>query len=98
MSRPTYASELTNEPWTKIEAAFAPAKNGRTARPRTYPKREIVNALFYQARTRGARRHLPHDLPPWNVLWKQFQRGRDAGTIARASMTACANRGASTSG
>ena len=83
MSRPSYASDLTDEQWTKIEAAFPAPKNGRTGRPRKYSKREIFNAIFYQARTGCAWRHLPHDLPPWNVVWKQFHRWRDAGTIER---------------
>jgi transposase len=83
MSRPSYASDLTDEQWTKIEALFPAAKNGRTGRPRTWCKREIFNALFYQARTGCAWRHLPHDLPPWNAVWKQFRRWRDLGTIAR---------------
>jgi len=84
MSRPTYASDLTHEQWNKINAAaLAPAKNGRTGRPRKYSKREIWNAIFYQARTGCAWRHLPHDLPPWNVVWKQFRRWRDTGTLER---------------
>jgi transposase len=83
MSRPTYASDLTDEQWTRIEVVLPSAKNGRTGRPRKYSKREIFNALFYQARTGCAWRHLPHDLPPWNVVWKQFRRWRDAGTIER---------------
>ncbi len=83
MPRPSYASDLTDEQWTKIEAALPAAKNGRTGRPRTYTKREVFNALFYQARTGCAWRHLPHDLPPWNVVWKQFRRWRDAGTLER---------------
>jgi len=83
MSRPSYASDLTNEQWDKIEAAFPAARKGRTGRPRTYPRREICNAIFYQARTGCAWRHLPHDLPPWNVVWAQFRRWRDAGTIER---------------
>ena len=81
MPRQRYASDLTNEQWTKIEAALPAAKNGRTGRPRTYTKHEVFNAIFYQARTGCAWRHLPHDLPPWNVVWKQFRRWRDAGTL-----------------
>lgn len=83
MSRPSYASDLTNEQWNKIEVLLPAAKNGRTGRPRKWCKREIFNAIFYQARTGCAWRHLPHDLPPWNVVWKQFQRWRDEGTIER---------------
>jgi putative transposase len=81
MPRQRYASDLTNEQWTKIEAALPAAKNGRTGRPRTYTKHEVFNAIFYPARTSCAWRHLPHDLPPWNVVWKQFRRWRDAGTL-----------------
>jgi putative transposase len=81
MLRPSYASDLTNEQWTKIEAAFPTARNGRTGRPRKYTRREVFNAIFYQARTGCAWRHLPHDLPPWNVVWKQFRRWRDTGTL-----------------
>ncbi len=81
MSRPSYASDLTDEQWNKINAALAPARNGRTGRPRKYSKREVFNAIFYQARTGCAWRHLPHDLPPWNVVWKQFRRWRDEGAI-----------------
>ncbi len=81
MSRPSYASDLTDEQWNKINAALAPARNGRTGRPRKYSKREVFNAIFYQARTGCAWRHLPHDLPPWNAVWKQFQRWRDEGTL-----------------
>ena len=81
MSRPSYASDLTDEQWNKINAALAPARNGRTGRPRKYSKREVFNAIFYQARTGCAWRHLPHDLPPWNVVWKQFRRWRNQGVI-----------------
>ena len=86
MSRPlyaSYASDLTDAQWNTIEAFLPAAKNGRTGRPRTYSKREIFNALFYQARTGWAWRHLPHDLPPWNVVWAQFPRWRDEGVIER---------------
>ena len=82
MPRQRYASDLTNEQWTKIEAALPAAKNGRTGRPRTYTKHEVFNAIFYQAlqaRTGGAWRHLPHDLPPGNGVWKPFRRWRAAG-------------------
>ena len=35
--------------------------------------------IFYQARTGCAWRLLPHDLPPWSTVYKQFEKWRDAG-------------------
>jgi len=60
-----------------------PAKNGRTGRLRKYPLREIGNAIFYQARTGCAWRLLPHDFPPWGVVWFHFRRWRQNGTLER---------------
>ena len=58
-----------------------PAKGGRTGRPRKYPRREIWNAIFYQAKNGCTWRALPHDFPPWGVVWMQFCRWRDNGTL-----------------
>ena len=33
-----------------------------------YPRREIVNAILYQARNGGVWRTLPHDLPPYRIV------------------------------
>jgi len=46
---------------------------------RVYPLREIFNALRYQIRVGGAWRMMPHDLPPWNVVYQQTQRWIKAG-------------------
>ncbi len=48
MSRPAYAFDLTNEQWTKIEAAFPAAKNGHSGRTRASVLRPAMerSALF----------------------------------------------------
>lgn len=79
--RAPYATDLTDAQWQTIQALMPTAKNGRTGRPRKWSTREMWNAIFYQARTGCAWRHLPHDLPPWNAVWVQFVRWRDKGVI-----------------
>jgi len=81
MKRQSYPSDLTDDEWKKIESVLPPAKGGRTGRPRTYPLREIWNAIFYQLRTGCQWRYLPHDFPPHADVWEHFCRWRDSGRI-----------------
>ncbi len=78
-----WASDLTDAQWQTIQEVLPPAKGGRTGRPRTYPLREIGNAVFYQARTGWAWRLLPHDFAPHGDGWNHFHRWRDGGLIER---------------
>src|SRR5262245_21409249 len=48
-ARKRYPSDLTDVQWGNIDHLF-PQGNGMTGRPRTYPLREIVNAVLYLAR------------------------------------------------
>lgn len=79
--RPRYPSDLTDAQWALIEAAMPPAIHGRTGRPRKYPLREVWNAIFYLARNGCSWRALPHDFPPWDVVWEHFRRWRKRGTL-----------------
>jgi putative transposase len=81
MERKPYPSDLTDEEWEIVRAAVPKAKGGRTGRPEKYPRREIWNAICYQARTGCQWRYLPHDLPPWEDVWDHFCRWRDGGVI-----------------
>jgi transposase len=83
MERKPYPSDLSDEEWKTVQAVLPKAKGGRTGRPSKYPRREIWNALFYQARTGCQWRYLPHDLPPWEDVWEHFGRWRDQGLIER---------------
>jgi putative transposase len=81
MERKPYLSDLTDEQWEIVQAVVPKAKGGRTGRPGKYPRREIWNAIFYQAKTGCQWRYLPHDLPPWEDVRDHFGRWRDAGVI-----------------
>ena len=82
-ARPRYPSDLTDAQWALLAAAMPPATNGRTGRPRKYPLREVWNAIFYLARNGCSWRALPHDFPPWDVVWEHFRRWRKNGTLAQ---------------
>lgn len=81
MSRKPYVSDLSDAQWKRLQGVFPPAKNGRSGRPRRHELREVVNALLYQARTGCSYRALPHEFPPWAVVWDHFRRWRDNGTL-----------------
>ncbi len=81
--RSRYPTDLTDAQWDVVRPLLPRARQGRTGRPRTYPLREIWNAIFYLARGGGSWRALPHDLPPWGNVWYHFRRWRDDGTLER---------------
>jgi putative transposase len=70
MERQAYPTDLTDAQWNKIKHLFPQQQtHGRTGRPRLIPVREILNALFYQAKAGGGWRMLPHDLPKWQTVY-----------------------------
>jgi putative transposase len=82
-SRPVvrYQTDLTEAEWRVIEPYLPPPKN--TGRPRAWPMREIVNAIFYVLRGGIAWRLLPSDLPPWGTTYRWFAIWRDNGLFER---------------
>jgi len=81
-ARKRYPSDLTDLQWHNISHLF-PRGDGTTGRPRTYPLREIVNAILYLARGGTSWRMLPHDFPPWKTVSYYFYTWRDAGVWER---------------
>jgi putative transposase len=69
---------VTDEPWALIAPLLPPAKPG--GRPRTVDRREVVNALFYQARSGCQWDMLPHDLIAKGTAYDYFARWHDDGT------------------
>jgi putative transposase len=67
--------------WDNIEHLFPPERQppGKAGRPRTYPRREILNAILYLDRGGCAWRMLPHDFPPWKTVSYYFYTWRDQG-------------------
>src|SRR5437763_15085442 len=80
-ARMRYPSDLTDLQWYNIEHLFETPPRGRGGRPRTYERREVINALFYLARGGCSWRILPHDFPPWGLVSNYFYTWRDAGLI-----------------
>jgi transposase len=76
--RPPYPTDLSAKEWDLIKHLVPEAKPG--GRPETYPKREILNGLFYLLRSGCSWRMLPHDLPPWRIVYYYFRQWRQDGT------------------
>ena len=72
-----YPSSLTHREWKLLEPLLPEPK--LFGRPPRYPKRDILNAIFYAVRSGCAWRLLPHDLPPWRIVYYYFMVWRRAG-------------------
>jgi transposase len=75
--RRSYPSDVSDEEW----AFCAPYLTLMTeqAPQREHDLREVFNALRYFVRAGCPWRMLPHDLPPWTVVYQQTQRWLKAG-------------------
>ncbi|MQA17471.1 MAG: IS5 family transposase [Pseudonocardiaceae bacterium] len=71
---------MTDAQWALIEA-MVPVKPG--GRPAKYPRRRIVDAILYLDRTGCSWRQLPHDFPPWDLVYAYFRRWNADGTTDR---------------
>jgi putative transposase len=80
-ARKPYPSDLTALQWSNIHHLFPNGDRpaGKPGRPRTYDRKDIVDAVFYLARSGCAWRLLPHDFPPWKTVSYYFYTWRDQG-------------------
>ena len=85
MNRKSYPSDLTDEQWDVLFPALPPARTG--GRPRTVDLREVINGILYVLRAGCSWRMVPHDLPPWQTLYKYFRRWTRDGTWERVHET-----------
>ncbi len=65
--RKPYSTDLTDQQWQHLEPLLPAVRRG--GRPARYTRREIVNAILYVTRNGCAWRNLPHDLPPWSLVY-----------------------------
>ena len=72
-----YPSSLTHREWKLLEPLLPEPK--LFGRPPRYRKRDILNAIFYAVRSGCAWRLLPHDLPPWRIVYYYFMVWRREG-------------------
>ena len=78
--RKPYPSDLTDEQWQIIEPLIPVSRVGR---PRGVEMREVLNAIFYQARSGCQWDMLPHDLPARSTVNDYFIQWRNDGTWQR---------------
>ena len=76
-SRTPYPTDVSDDEW----AFVAPYLTLMTedAPQRVYPLREVFDALRWLVRAGAPWRLLPHDFPPWPVVYQQTQRWMAAG-------------------
>jgi transposase len=77
--RKSYPSDVSDEEWNFCVSYLTLMDEGSPQR--VYPLREIFNALRYLVRMGGVWRMMPHDLPPWHVVYQQTQRWIKAGSF-----------------
>ena len=76
--RQPYPTDLSDTEWALINHLVPDANPG--GRPEAYPKREILNGIFYLLRSGSSWRMLPHDLPPWRIVYHYVRQWRQDGT------------------
>jgi transposase len=85
--RKAYPTDLKDKEWANIEKLIPQPKSGGKStmggRPSKYERREILNALFYMTKAGCTWRMMPHDLPPWEVVYMYFAQWRDEGVFER---------------
>jgi putative transposase len=71
-------TDLTDKEWALIAPYGPTAKPG--GRSEKYPTREILNGILYMLRGGCAWRLLPHDFPPWQIVYHYCWRWKQDGT------------------
>ena len=85
MTRQPYTSDLTDAQWAPLAPLLPAAKPG--GRPRSVDLREVLQGILYVLRSGCAWRLLPHDLPPWQTVYKYFRHWTQDGTWGRMQET-----------
>lgn len=76
--------ELEDTEWALVEDLFDPP--GREGAPARHPRRQVVEAILFLARTGCQWRYLPERYPPWAAVWQQWRRWRKGGVWAKAML------------
>lgn len=79
MTRKAYPSDVTDEEWAFVAPYLILMRED--APQRTYDLREVFNGVRYVVRTGCPWRSMPHDLPPWEMVYQQSQRWIKAGVF-----------------
>lgn len=79
--RKSYPTDLSEAQWEVLESLVPAPKPG--PQPLKHTRREIVNAILYVNRTGCQWRMLPHDFPPWQLVYGYFRTWKRDGTWQR---------------
>ena len=72
-----YPSDVSDEEWAFVAPYLALCRED--AKQREHSLRAVFNALRWLVRSGAHWRMMPHDLPPWSVVYQQTQRWIRAG-------------------
>jgi transposase len=72
MERKAYPSDVSDAEWALVVPYLTLMTED--APQRDYPLREVFNGLRWMVRGGSSWRMMPHDLPPWYVVYQQTQR------------------------
>jgi transposase len=75
--RKPYPSDVSDEEWSFVAPYLTLLPED--ASQRRYPLREVFNGVRYIVKTGAHWRMMPHDLPPWPLVYQQMRRWMDAG-------------------
>ena len=79
MARKPYPSDVTDDEWMFVAPYLTLMRED--APQREHSLREVFNALRYIVRGGNSWRMMPHDLPPWDIVYQQSQRWIKAGVF-----------------
>jgi putative transposase len=81
MTSKPYPTDLTDAEWQLISGMFVTSE--RRGANRRYELRRILDSCFYVLRGGISWRMMPHDLPPWRVVYDHFSTWRRTGKWER---------------
>lgn len=78
-TRKPYSSDVSDEEWAFVAPylTLLPEDAGQ----RHYSLREVFNGLRYLIKSGAPWRMIPHDLPPWIIVYQQTRRWLEAGVF-----------------
>jgi transposase len=77
--RKPYPSDVSEEEWAFVAPYLALVRED--APQRRHDLREVFNAARWVVHTGALWRWLPHDLPPWDIVYQQTRRWLEAGVF-----------------
>ena len=74
--------ELTDAEWERLQPYFPERQAGDKGRPKREP-RDLLNGIFWIARSGAAWRDLPERYGPWQTVYKRFREWSESGLIEK---------------